>query len=157
MTDLCRSRLLQMVPLLLLATGCVAHGQTPTVSLAPEISTPVMLPGVRIQSPAPGEIVQRVAIIRFRTENVSITSPFLPAEQRSGSFPAAHLHVTVDGAAWHWVHSTSDPIVITPLAAGEHTVTLELADANHRPLGSRSVRFTVVAKQSAAADHAGHR
>jgi hypothetical protein len=156
MIDLRRSHSLSVVPLLLLVAGCVAHGQTRTVSPAPQTSTPVTRPRVSIQSPAPGEVVQGVAIIRFRTENVSITSLFLPTEHRVGSSPAAHLHVTVDGAAWHWVHSTSDPVVITPLSPGEHTVTLELAGADHHPLDARSVRFTVVAKATPAADHTGH-
>jgi hypothetical protein len=130
-----------------LMLSSVAHAQTPTIPPPPALA---------IQSPTSGQVVQGVAIIRFTTENVSITSLFLPADQPRAALRPAHLHVSVDGAEWHWVHSTTDPIVITPLSPGEHTVTLELAGADHRPLATQSVRFTVVAKAAAAADHAAH-
>jgi hypothetical protein len=113
-------------------------------------------PSITILSPTPGEAVRGVAIIHFRTEGVSIESPFLPVEQRRGPLPAGHLHVTVDGTSWHWVHASSDPVVVTPLPPGEHTVALELAGADHRPLDARTVRFTVVAKTVPATRHAGH-
>lgn len=113
-------------------------------------------PKITIESPAAGAVVQGVAIIRFRTENISIESPFRPAEPSRGALPAGHLHVTVDGAAWHWVHATSDPVVITPLPPGEHIVELELAGADHQPLDSQTVRFMVAAKTAPATGHPGH-
>jgi hypothetical protein len=102
-------------------------------------------PSVTIEAPLAGAVVQGVTLIRFRTENISIESPFRPAAESRGLLPAGHLHVTVDGAPWHWMHTTSDPVVIVPLPPGEHTVELELAGADHRRLDSRVVRFTVAA------------
>ena len=90
--------------------------------------------------------MQGVAIIRFRADNVVIAALFVPVNAMTQPLRPAHLHVTVDVATWHWVPSTSDPVIITPLAPGEHTVTLELAGADHRPLATHSMRFTVVAK-----------
>lgn len=114
-------------------------------------------PSITIESPASGAQVQGVAIIRFRTENVSIASPFLAPETTPGPLARAHVHVTVDGASWHWVHATTDPVVITPLSPGEHTVTLELAGADHRPLDVRTVRFIVAGKAANESGHAKHR
>ncbi len=131
-------------------------GAQPPVSASAGSPRSVLPPQLSIQSPAQGAIVTGVAIIRFQAENVRITSLFVPVAQGRHSLPAAHLHVTVDDASWHWVHSTSDPVVVTPLTPGEHTITLELAGADHRPLDTRSVRFTV-AKPVTAGGHSGHR
>jgi hypothetical protein len=157
MTNPPRLCLLSLLPLLFLAAGCAVQGQVPPVSPALANSAPVAPPRLSIQSPTTDEAVQGVAIIRFRSENVRIASLFPRSESPRGSLPAAHLHVSVDGATWHWVHSTSDPVVIAPLSPGQHTVTLELAGADHRPLDTRSVRFTVVAKAMPAPHPAGHR
>jgi hypothetical protein len=131
-------------------TASVDHAQARPTSAAQDGIVAVARPSLTIESPTPGELVQGVAIIRFHTGNVSIESPFLPAELRRGPLPAAHLHVTVDGAAWHWMHTSSDPVVVTPLPPGQHTVTLELAGADHRPLETRTVRFTIVARVTPA-------
>ena len=157
MTSHLRARLPYLLSLVVVATACVGVVQARSTSPAPDSTVAPGHPSLTLQSPTPGEVVQGVSVIRFRAENVSIASPFLPTEKRGDPFPAAHLHVTVDGAAWHWVHATSDPVVLTPLPAGEHTVALELAGADHRPLDARSVRFTVVARTAPAMDHAGHR
>jgi hypothetical protein len=106
---------------------------------------PVERPGIAVESPAVDGIVNGVAIIRFRTENIRILSPFL-GPVPPAALPAGHVHVTVDGAEWHWMHTSTEPIVVTPLSPGVHTVTLELAAADHRPLATTSVRFTVAAK-----------
>ena len=137
------------------AFSCAAG--SPPASEFPRRDKPLAIgpPTLSIESPAPGAAVQGVTIVRFRAENVRMTSPFLPSERAPGTLPPAHLHVTVDGAEWHWIHATSDPVVITPLPPGEHTVALELAGADHRPLDARSVRFTVVAKALAGTEHAG--
>ena len=151
------TRLAYLLPFVIVASACVSDGQARSTSFTRDSAAASGRPSITIQSPTPGELVHGVAIIRFQVENVSIASPFQPTDERSGPLPAGHLHVTVDGAPWHWVHATADPVVITPLPPGEHTVALELAGADHRPLVARSVRFTVVAKTVLAMDHAGHR
>ena len=152
----CRPSLFALV---VAAAACVGRAQARTPSPAPDSRDSTGAPGrpsITILSPTPGQAVQGVAIIRFRTEHVRIESPFLPVEQHRGPLPAGHVHVTVDGTSWHWVHATSDPVVVTPLPPGEHTVALELAGADHRPLDARAVRFTVVARTAPATKHAGH-
>jgi hypothetical protein len=157
MTTRLRARLPYLLSFVVVAAACVGGAQARSASPTRDSAVAPGRPSLTIQSPTPGEVVEGVSVIRFRAENVSIASPFLPMEKRGGRFPAGHLHVTVDGAPWHWLHSTSDPVVLTPLPAGEHIVALELAGADHRPLDARSVRFTVVARAAPAMVHAEHR
>jgi hypothetical protein len=98
-----------------------------------------------IDSPAPDAIVRGPAIIVFRTENIRIMSVFTPEAPDASSVRGGHLHVRVDSAEWHWVHSSVDPVVVTGLPPGKHTVRVELADKNHRPLDAQTVTFTIAA------------
>lgn len=154
-----RASFLRPLPLVALALASVAHAQSqvPAASATPVNTAALASPSLSIQSPTSGETVRGVTIIRFRSENVRIMARFATGDEERGQLPIAHLHVSVDGAAWHWVHASSDPIVITPLPAGEHTVTLDLAGADHRALDSRTVRFTIVGSDATSAiDHATH-
>jgi len=54
-----------------------------------------------------------------------------------------HLHVTVDGAPWHWADASNEPIVLAGLPPGPHEVRLELADPTHKVLASKTVEFVV--------------
>lgn len=61
-----------------------------------------------------------------------------------------HIHYTVDGGSVIMKYDTN-PINLTGLAAGTHTVNLELVDTNHNPLGSpvtTSVSFTIAEVQT---------
>lgn len=102
-------------------------------------------PAIVIDSPAADSTVRGPAIIVFRTENVRITSVFVPQGPGDTAVPGGHLHVKVDSAEWHWVHASVDPVVVTGLPPGKHTVRLELADKNHRPLDAQTVTFTIAA------------
>ena len=101
-------------------------------------------PAIVIDSPAPDSTVRGPAIIVFRTEHIRMMSLFGREIEDAGSVPGGHLHVKVDSGEWHWVHASADPVVITGLPPGKHTVRLELAD-NHRPLDVQTVTFTIAA------------
>jgi hypothetical protein len=102
-------------------------------------------PAIVIDSPAPDSTVRGPAIIVFRTENIRITSVFAPEIPDASTVLAGHLHVKVDSAEWHWVHTSVDPVVVSGLSPGKHTVRVELADKNHRPLDAQTVTFTIAA------------
>jgi hypothetical protein len=102
-------------------------------------------PAIVIDSPASDATVRGPAIIAFRTENIRIISVFVPEAPDASSVRGGHLHVNVDSAEWHWVHTSVDPVVVSGLSPGKHTVRLELADSNHRPLDARTVTFTIAA------------
>ena len=102
-------------------------------------------PAILIDSPAPDSTVRGPAIIVFRAENIRIVSVFVPEVADASSVPGGHLHVKVDSGEWHWVHTSVDPVVISGLPPGKHTVRVELADKNHRPLDVQTVSFTIAA------------
>jgi hypothetical protein len=151
------ARLPVLLSLVLAATACVRDAQARSASFPRDSVVTAGRPRVTIQSPTTVEVLQGVTIIRFRAEHVTIASPFAGTEVSRGPLPTAHLHVTVDGTAWHWMHTTLDPVVVTPLPAGEHTVALELAGSDHRPLDVQTVRFTVAARTAPGTAHGSHR
>jgi hypothetical protein len=102
-------------------------------------------PAIVIDSPASDATVRGPVIIVFRTENIRIMSVFVPEVPDASPVRGGHLHVKVDSAEWHWVHTSVDPVVVSGLPPGKHTVRLELADTSHRPLDAQTVTFTIAA------------
>ena len=113
------------------------HGAAPA-DVPPDAASARLL----VDAPVAAYLGRGVLVLPFRTENLKVVPVYGDAAQ--GMTPrAGHLHVTVDRAAWHWVHASPDPLVIQGLSKGPHQVTLDLADANHRTLQSVDVSFTV--------------
>ena len=81
-------------------------------------------------------------VIQYRTENLHIVPVFgvaaLALSPRIG-----HIHVTVDGAPWHWADASGNPVIINGLAPGPHAVLIQLVNANHQPIDQGTVLFTV--------------
>jgi hypothetical protein len=95
-----------------------------------------------VDPPRPEALARGVVILDFRTENLQIVPVFGPAAA-AVSPRLGHLHVTVDDTAWHWGHTSRDPIIVDPLPPGRHQILLELADANHHILAKEVVKFEV--------------
>jgi hypothetical protein len=95
-----------------------------------------------VQPPLPGPLAKGVAVVTFQTGALRVAPIYGPSAV-SVVPKLGHLHVTVDDAPWHWVHASSEPLVVQGLAAGLHTLRLDLADPDHPMLASRSVRFDV--------------
>lgn len=139
------------VTLLMAATMVrAAPAETPSAKSGHEMHQPAIAspsePAARITNAVivPRLLEKGLAVILFRTENVQLLPVY--GEAAAGVSPRlGHLHVTLDSQAWHWVHSGSDPVVLQGLSTGQHRVTLELADANHRVIDVRNVDFTVPA------------
>ncbi|WP_152681620.1 DUF6130 family protein [Chromobacterium subtsugae] len=126
--------------LALLALACCAPAQ------AADAPAPKLV----IESPVDGQAVGNALIVRFHAEQIRLAPRYAPAGE---PVPAAlrgvgHLHVYLDGAAWHWVHATPDPLVLVGLPPGPHQIHLELAAPNHQPLDARQVSFSVSAGDS---------
>lgn len=102
-----------------------------------------------VDPPLPGELAKGVAIVQFRTENTRILPMYGPAAVIV-SPRVGHLHVTVDDNPWHWAHSSGEPVIVAPLPPGPHMILLELADANHKVLASKTVTFDVPRVSTAA-------
>lgn len=95
-----------------------------------------------VSAPIAALLAKGVVVIPFKSDDVKIVP--LYGEAAAQVVPRlGHLHVTLDGAFWHWVHSDDGPIVLQGLSSGRHQITLELADAAHRILTTRKLEFVV--------------
>lgn len=111
----------------------------PTAVVAPAEQPPAKI----VVDPLNLELLKEgVAIIQFRTENLQIVPVFGP-DAATVSPRIGHFHVTLDDAPWHWAHTSNDPVIVAPLPPGPHKVLIELADANHKVLASKAVKFDV--------------
>jgi VCBS repeat-containing protein len=133
-------------PILILVTIAFA------VALASAKDNP---PRLTIDNPTEGQTVQAtpglgpVAIIKFHTDNFKIES----VDKDHGSMTQmatndnpnhGHIQVTVDGSPWYFVHSDNDPILISGLSPGQHSVKLQLAGPNDAPIGTaQTVNFSI--------------
>lgn len=101
-------------------------------------------PGLIVDQPLPGPLAKGQVFIGYRTENIRIVPVYnkgaLDVSPRIG-----HLHVTVDGAPWHWADASNEPIILVGLAPGPHKVLVELADPTHMVIASKTVEFVVPA------------
>jgi hypothetical protein len=108
------------------------------------LATPQPPARLVVDPPLPGPLAQGRAFIQYRAENLRIEPVFGPAAL-AVSPRIGHVHVTVDDAPWHWADASGEPIILVGLTPGSHSVQITLADANHRPLDSATIRFVVPA------------
>jgi hypothetical protein len=80
--------------------------------------------------------------IQYRAENLRIVPVFGP-KALDVSPRIGHIHVVLDDAAWHWVDSSGETLIIVGLLPGPHKVQVILANANHQPLDQATVEFVV--------------
>ena len=104
-----------------------------------------------IDSPLPDPLASRgVVVIPYCAENMRIAAVFgqgaLAVSPRVG-----HIHVTVDGALWHWADASGTPLILRGLPPGPHKVLIELVDTNHQVVDKGTVTFDVPKKAAADA------
>lgn len=99
-------------------------------------------PRLHVDEPLPEALARGLAVIRYRTDNLRILPVFGPAAL-DVTPRVGHLHVTVDGAPWHWADAGGVPLIIQGLPAGPHTILVELADSNHRVIEGKAVTFII--------------
>lgn len=95
-----------------------------------------------VEAPLAAPLAKGLVVVPFRAEHMKILPVYGEAALRVAP-RIGHLHITVDHAAWHWLQSNEEPIVIQGLPRGPHNVTLELADANHHVLAVKQLDFTI--------------
>jgi len=138
--------------IVLIGAAVALHASTARAQTAREVLGPAaVVPLAEKQPPAkiiidpplaePLAALGRV-VIQYRAENLRIVPVFGPAAL-AVSPRIGHIHVTVDGAPWHWADASGEPIIINGLAAGPHTVLIQLVNANHQPLDRGVVTFVV--------------
>lgn len=95
-----------------------------------------------VDRPDAGALAGGLALIPYRAEGVQLVPVYGPAAA-AVSPRVGHVHVTVDGAPWHWADATGQPVVVAGLPPGPHRVTIELADADHQVLATEVVAFDI--------------
>lgn len=109
-------------------------------------------PRLVVDPPLPGPLSKGHVFIQYRTEHLRIVPVFgnnaLDVSPRIG-----HLHVTVDDAPWHWADASGEPIILVGMKPGPHSVLIELADANHKVMTSKTVTFNVPSPAAPTSSH----
>ena len=100
-------------------------------------------PNLIVDQPLPEGLALGFVWIQYRVENLRIV-PVFGAGATKVSPRVGHLHITVDDLPWWWADaSDSRTIDIAGLPVGQHKVRIELVDANHKILQTRTVTFTL--------------
>jgi len=118
-------------------TARAIRGPSPLVAIDNE-PAPVLV----VDPPLAEPLERGLVFIQYRTENVRIVPVFgkgaLGVSPRIG-----HVHITVDGAPWHFVDASGETIIVVGLAAGPHQILVELADPTHKVITSQTAKFVV--------------
>jgi hypothetical protein len=121
------------------------HGGPHAAAIAPLAAEP---PAKLIASqPLPEQLARGLVVITYRTENLRI-EPVYGAAALDVSPRIGHIHVTVDGAPWHWADASNEPLIIQGLPPGPHKVLIELANPVHLVIDRKLVEFQIPATQS---------
>jgi hypothetical protein len=131
--------------MMLYGSTAVAQGATQTCRPAQVIPLTGVEPAAKlvIDAPLAEPLASRgVVIIQYCAENMHIAAVFGPGAL-AVSPRVGHIHVTVDGAPWHWADASGNPLILRGLPPGRHTVLIELVDANHQPVDKGTVTFDV--------------
>jgi hypothetical protein len=144
----------------LYAAALTLYGSTALAQSATKTCTPaqvIPLPGTEpaaklvVNEPLAGPLASRgVVVIPYCAENMRIVSVFGPGAL-TVSPRVGHIHVTVDEAPWHWADASGDPLILRGLPPGQHTVLIELVDANHQAVDKGTVTFLVPDKAKTSA------
>jgi hypothetical protein len=149
-----------LIGIAVLASPC-AYDTDPRQPMAVDILGPAGVVPLAEQQP-PAKIIvdpplaeplsRGYVFIQYRAENLRIVPVFGP-NALDVSPRIGHIHVSVDGAPWHWADASGEPLILVGLPAGPHKVQIILANANHQPLDQATVDFVVPEKDAAKGQH----
>ena len=152
---------MKRILVILIATTAGLFVPTITAQTAREVLGPAaVVPLVEKQPPAKIIVDPPLAeplshgrvFIQYRAENLRIVPVFGPnaldVTPRIG-----HIHVSVDGAPWHWADTSGEPLILVDLPPGPHKVQIILANANHQPLDKAVVEFVVPETDTSKSHH----
>ena len=99
-------------------------------------------PKLVVDPPLAEPLSRGLVFIQYRAENLRV-APVFGAGALDVSPRIGHVHVTVDGAPWHFVDASGETIIVVGLKPGPHQVLVELADPTHHVIDSETVSFDV--------------
>ena len=95
-----------------------------------------------VDDPAPEPLEHGRVIIQYRAEHLRIEPVFGP--QAAAIVPrVGHIHVTVDDNPWRWADASGLPLIVNGLSSGQHKIRLDLENAIHQTLDSKTVEFVI--------------
>ncbi len=144
---------LSVAAMMLYGSTALAQSATPSCKPAQVIPLTGAEPAAKlvVDAPLADPLASRgVVVILYCAENMRIAPVFGPGAL-AVSPRVGHIHVTVDGAPWHWADASGTPLILRGLPPGPHKVLIELVDANHQPVDKGSVAFDVPKKAAAGA------
>ena len=116
------------------------RGASPYVAIENEPA-----PKLIVDPPLPEGLALGVFWAQYRVENLHI-APAFGAGALQASPRVGHLHINVDDLPWWWADaSDSNTVDIAGLRPGQHTVKIELVNANHNVFPGQAVimSFTI--------------
>lgn len=122
-------------------------GPSPLVSLPDEPPPRLIVDPPLAEALATGRV-----FIQYRAENLRIL-PAYGAAALELSPRVGHVHVSVDGAPWHWADASGQTLVLVGLPPGPHVVLIQLADPAHRIITGETVRFIIPETNHAPGAH----
>jgi hypothetical protein len=136
---------LSVAAMMLYGSTAVAQSATQTCGPAQVIPLTETEPAAKIviDPPVPGPLASRgVVVIAYCAQNMRFAPVFGPGAL-AVSPRGGHIHVTVDGAPWHWADASGNPLILRGLPPGPHKVLIELVDPNHQVVDKGTVTFDV--------------
>lgn len=127
------------------AAASTEHGGPHAAAIAPITAEPP--PKLIASKPLPEQLARGLVVITYRTENLRI-EPVYGAGALDVNPRIGHIHVTVDGASWHWADASNEPLIIQGLPPGRHKVLIELANPVHLVMDSQLVEFDIPASKT---------
>jgi hypothetical protein len=129
--------------ILVTARGAVAQSAAEVRGAAPVVPLSTQPPAkLIVDAPLAEPLSHGRVVIQYRTENLHIAPVYGPAAL-AVSPRLGHLHVTVDDLPWHWLDASNEPLTLNGFSPGPHKILIELANANHAILDSKTITFVV--------------
>ncbi|HUB80547.1 MAG TPA: DUF6130 family protein [Bryobacteraceae bacterium] len=131
----------------ILDSGIVRFTVPKAKAVAAESSAPAAESGeppakLILSEPLAKLLKRGVVFIPYRTENLHV-APVFGTAALGVSPRVGHIHVTVDGASWHWADASGVPVIVQGLPPGPHKILVQLVNANHKPIDQGIVEVTV--------------
>jgi hypothetical protein len=95
-----------------------------------------------IDPPLPDSLRIGRVVIQYYAQNLHIR-PVYGEKALAVSPRIGHIHVFVDGAQWHWLDASGEPLTFNGFSPGPHKVRIVLVNANHEPLDEGTVEFVI--------------
>jgi hypothetical protein len=126
---------------------------TPPPFELPAIARPPSQPAAHliVTPPVADALARGLVVIQYRAVNIRFVEVYGP-EALQITPRVGHLHVSIDGAPWHWVDASGEPIIVQGLPAGSHSIRIDLADPTHHVIDSKTIEFQIPSP-SATAPH----